>query len=80
MHPILVATLTEDQHRRCHSGAITQLPYRLCHGCRRQRLVMQDHPTAPSRRPPLNTRLFRNARLFAWVPSLLQSVSKGYRG
>jgi len=80
MHPILVAALTEDQHRRSHSATITQLPYRLCHGCRRQRLVMQDHPTTPSRRPPLNTRLFRNAPPFAWVLSLLQSVSKGCRG
>jgi hypothetical protein len=79
MHPILVAALNEDQHRRCRCGAITQLPYRLCHGCRRQRLVMQD-PIAPSRRPPLNTGLFRNAPPFAWVLSLLQSVSRGCRG
>ena len=75
MHPILVAALTEDQHRRCHSGAITQLPYRLFHGCRRQRLVMQDHPPAPWQRSPLNTCLSRNAPPFAWVLSL-QKLSK----
>ena len=80
MHPILVAALAEDQHRRCPCGAVTQQPYRLCRSCRRQRLEMQDHATAPSRRSPLNARLFRNAPPFARVLSLLQSISKGCQG
>jgi hypothetical protein len=33
MHPILVAALAEDEHRRCPCGAVAQLPYRLCRGC-----------------------------------------------
>ena len=54
MHPILVAALAEDQHRRCPCGSVTQQPYRLCRSCRRQRLEMQDHATAPSRHSPLS--------------------------
>jgi len=80
MHPILVAALAEDQHRRCTCGAVTQLPYRLCRGCRRQRLEMQDRATASSRRSPLNVRLFRNPPPFGRVRSLLQSMSKGCQG
>ena len=80
MHPILVAALSKDQHQRCPCGAVTQQPYRLCRGCRRQRLEMQDHATAPSRRSPLNTRLFRGTQPFARVLSLLQSTSKGRQG
>ena len=80
MHPILVAALAEDQHRRCPCGAATQLPYRLCRGCRRQRREMQDRVTAPSRCSPLNTRPFRSVLVIARVLSLLQSISKGCRG
>jgi hypothetical protein len=79
MHPILVAALAEDQHRRCACGAVTQQPYRLCHGCRRQRLEMQDYATTPSRYAPL-ARLFRNAWPFARMLSLLQSISEGCQG
>lgn len=80
MHPILVAALTADQHLRCPCGAVTQRPYRLCHGCRRQRLVMQDCAIAPPQRSLLKARLFRNASPFAWVLSLLQRISKGCQG
>jgi hypothetical protein len=79
MHPILVAALAEDQHRRCPCGAVTQQPCRLSRDCRRQRLEMQDHVTTPSRHSRL-ARLFRNARPFARVLSLLQSISKGCQG
>jgi hypothetical protein len=79
MHPILVAALAEDQHRRCPCGAVTQQPCRLCRSCRRQRLEMQDYATTPSRHLPL-ARLFRNARPFARVLSLLRSISKGCQG
>ena len=79
MHPILVAALAEDQHRRCRCEAVTQQPCRLCRSCRRQRLEMQDYATTPSRHLPL-ARLFRNARPFARVLSLLRSISKGCQG
>jgi hypothetical protein len=79
MHPILVAALAEDQHRRCPCGAVTQQPFRLCRNCRRQSAEMQDHATTPSWQSPL-ARLFRNARPFARVLSLLQSISKGCQG
>jgi hypothetical protein len=79
MHPILIAALAEDQHRRCPCGAVTQQPCRLCRGCRRQRLEMQDYANKPSRHSLL-PHLFRNARPFARVPSLLQSISKGCQG
>jgi hypothetical protein len=80
MHPILVAALAEDRPRRCPCGAVTQQPYRLCHGRRRQCLEMQDQTSAASRRSPLNACLFRNAPPFAWVLSLLQSAGKGRQG
>lgn len=80
MHPILVAALAEDQHRRCLGGVATQQPHRQCRGCRRQCLEMQDHAIAPSRLSPLNARRFRNALPFARVLSLLQSISEGCRG
>jgi hypothetical protein len=79
MHPILVAALAEDQHWRCPCGVATQQPHRQCGGCPRQCLEMQDHAFAPSRYSPL-VRLFRNARPFARVLSLLQIISKGYKG
>jgi hypothetical protein len=79
MHPILVAALAEDRHRRCPCGVVTQRPYRLCRGCRRQYLEMQDHATAPPRRSPLVARLFRNAQPFARVLSLFQR-SKEHQG
>jgi hypothetical protein len=41
---------------------------------------MQAHETAPSRRSPLNARLFGNAPPFARVLSLIQRISKGYQG
>jgi len=75
MHPILVAALAEDQHRRCPCGTVTQHPCRLCRGCRRQRLEMQYQATTPPWHSPL-ARLFRNARPFARMLSLLQSISK----
>jgi hypothetical protein len=80
MHPILVAALADDRHRRCPCGAVPQQSYRLCRGCHRQCLAMQDHATAPPRRSPLTTRLFRNAQPFARMLSLLQSTSKGRQG
>jgi len=80
MHPILVAALSKDRHQRCPCGAVTQHPYRLRRGCRRQRLEMQDHATAPSRRSPLNARLFRGVQPFARVVPLLQNASKGTEG
>jgi hypothetical protein len=80
MHPILVAALAEDQHRRCPCGAITQLPYRLCRGCRRQRLAIQHRATTPSRHSLLNARLLRIAPPVAWMLSLLQRTSKGCQG
>ena len=80
MHPILVVALAEDRHRRCPCGAVTQQLYPLCPGCRRQGLEMQGYVTALSRRSPLNAHLFRNAPLFAWARSLLQSTRKGRQG
>jgi hypothetical protein len=80
MHPILVAALAEDQHRRCPCGAVTQLPYRLCRSCRQQRLEMQDRATALSQHSSLNARLLRNAPPFAWVLSIVQRTSKGCQG
>jgi len=80
MHPILVAALAEDQHRRCSCGAVPQQTYRLCGDCRGQYLEIQDHAIAPSRRSALNARLFRNAPPFARVLSLIQSTSKGRQG
>jgi hypothetical protein len=79
MHPILVAALAETQHRRSACEAVTEQPCRLCRGPRRQRLEMHDHATTPSRHSTL-ARLFRNARPFARVLSLLQSISKGCQG
>ena len=79
MHPILVTALAEDRHRCCPCGAVTRLPCRLCRGCRGRRLEMQEHETAPSRRLLLNARLFGNARPFARMLSLIQSISKGYQ-
>ena len=81
MHPILVAALAEDQHRRCPCGAVTQQPYRLCHGCRpdsawRCRTVRRP----PSRRSPSERTPIPKARPFARVLSLLQSISKGAEG
>jgi hypothetical protein len=78
MHPILVAALAEDRHRRFPCAVVTQRPCRLCRG-RRQYLEMQDNATAPPLRSPLVARLFRNAQLFARVLSLVQR-SKGHRG
>ena len=80
MHAILVAALAEDQHRRCPCGAVTQQIHRLCGDYRRQCPEMQDHAIAPSRRSPLNARLFRNAPPFAWMLSPLQGASKGRQG
>jgi hypothetical protein len=40
---------------------------------------MQDHATTPSRHSPL-AGLFQNARPFARMLSLLQSISKGCQG
>jgi hypothetical protein len=80
MHPILVAALAENQHKRCPCGAVAQLPYCLCRGCRRQRLEMQDRATTPSRCSSFNVCLFRHAPPLAGVLSLLQSISKGCQG
>jgi hypothetical protein len=80
MHPILVTALAEDQHRHCPCGAITQLPYRRCRDCRRQRMEMPGHASAPSRRSPLNACLFRNAPPIALMRPLLQHISKAHQG
>jgi hypothetical protein len=78
MHPILVAALAEERHRRCLCGAVTQQSYRLRGGCRHgQHLDVHDHATSPSRRYPLHARHILNAPLFARVVSLLQDASKG---
>jgi hypothetical protein len=80
MHPILVAALAEDQHWRCPCGAVTRLSHRLCRGCLRQRLEMQDRATAPQRRSSMNARLFRYVPPFARMLSLPRSISKGCQG
>ena len=55
-------------------------PIALCPGCRGQRLETQDHATAPSRRSPLNARLFRNAPPFARVAVTASDHQQGSRG
>jgi hypothetical protein len=81
MHPIFVAALAEDRHRRCPCGAVTQQPYRPCRNCRRgHHGRLQDSAAAPSRRSPLGTGQIRRALSFARVLSPLQSISKGAKG
>jgi hypothetical protein len=78
MHPILVAALAQDRHRRCPYGAVTWQPYTLCRGCRhRQYLEMQDHATAllVVECTPIPKRPARGA-----VLPLLQSISKVRQG
>jgi hypothetical protein len=75
-HPILVAALAEDRRRQCSCGAVTQEPNGTCRRCR----AVSRHETAQSsgrtasRWTPAG---IANARLFAWVASLLQIIGKG---
>jgi hypothetical protein len=81
MHPILVAALAEDRHRRCPCGAVAQRPHRPCRNCRHGHyLKLQHSAAAPMRRFPLSASQIRRALSFARLLSLLQSTSKGTKG
>ena len=78
-HPILVAALAEDRRRQCSCGAVTREPNGMCRGCR-VAAVARHEAERPSRRAPLRAGHLPespNARLFAWVASLLQIIGKG---
>jgi hypothetical protein len=77
MHPVLVAALAEDTHRRCPCDAGTEQPHRVCRGCRHgHHLDVHDYEAAPSRRFPKSAHRILKASLFARVVSLLQNSSK----
>lgn len=78
MHPMLVAALAEDRHRRCPCSAVTQQSYRLCHGCHhRHRVKMLDHVAVPPRRSLLSARHIAKAVPSARLLSVLASISEG---
>jgi hypothetical protein len=77
-HLILVAALAEDRRRQCSCGAVTREPNGTCRGCRAAAVSRDETPESrrrtASRRAPAG---IAKARLFAWVPSLLQNIGKG---
>jgi hypothetical protein len=77
-HPILIAALVEDRHRRCPCGAVTQQPYGLCRECE-VAAVWQCETARSNRRAAPRTAYARTekAGLFARVASLLQIIGKG---
>ena len=77
-HPILIAALVEDWHRRCPCGAVSHHPDGLCRECQAT-VVRRRKTTRTGRRSTPNwTRAgTAKARLFARVASLLQIISKG---
>ena len=81
MHPILVAALAENRHRRCPCGAVARRPHRPYRNCRNEHyLELQESAAAPMRRFPPGASQIRRALSFAWLLSLLQSISKGANG
>jgi hypothetical protein len=77
-HPILIASLVEDQRRRCPCGAVTRQPFGLCRECEAA-AVWQRETARSNRRAAARTTYARTrkARLFARVTSLLQILGKG---
>ncbi len=77
-HPILIAALVKDRHRRCPCGALAQQPYGLCRKC--QAAAVWRRETAPTSRratPSWTHAGTAKVRFFARAASLLQIISKG---
>lgn len=77
-HPILIAALVEDRHRRCPYGAVAQQAYGVCRECQAAAVWRREAGQSGRR---VTLRLAHagtgKARLFARVPSLLQIIGKG---
>jgi hypothetical protein len=77
-HPILIAALVEDRHRRCPCGVVAQQCYGLCREC--QAVAVWQHETTRTSRhatPSWTHAGTGKARLFARVASLLRVIGKG---
>jgi hypothetical protein len=77
-HPILVAALVEDRHRRCPCGAVAQQPYGLCRECQAAGAWRREAGQSGRRATLRLTRAGTGKpRLFARAASLFQIIGKG---
>jgi hypothetical protein len=77
-HPILIATLVEDQRRGCPCGAVAPQPYGLYRACQAAAVWHRETQRTRCHETANWTRLGNlKARLLTRVASLLQIIGKG---
>ena len=76
-HPVLIAALAEDRYHQCPCGAVAQQPRDPCRKCRAAAVLRRESARASRRSATGHARgEFTQARLLAWITSLLQIISK----